>query len=309
MTQPIIIRSGKEIYQCQLPDRSIIEVRALPSLLSQIQPVVGDKIVIELQGEHHVITSVLPRHNEVYRLLIREKKKKVIASNLDLLIIVVAVSKPAFKRGLLDRYLLRSLQWELPAIVIFNKMDEFTHDKIDLVFEKKRLAFMGVKSYEVSALSEEQFDIKELKQFIEHKCALFVGQSGVGKSKIISTLSGGEYDLLSAELAKVGKGAHTTTWAELLRFKNFSLIDSPGIRTMSMEDIFVENLPYYFQDIVPWIEKCQFADCRHQENSKGCGFRSLDQNIEEQAIVLSRLESFQRLFEELSQMPSWMKKK
>lgn len=305
-----IIRSGKNHYYCQLKNGQDIEAMALPSLLKKENPVVGDYVNLIQEGDLFFISEIKERKNEIYRLIIRERKKKVIASNIDLLNIVVSVSKPVFKRGLLDRYLIRSLEWDIPTIVIFNKADELSDlNDFDLDFERKRLNFLGIQSFITSATHLGDFESRELEDTLKNKTSLFVGQSGVGKSKLISALSHGEHDLLSAGLAKVGKGAHTTTWAELLPFKNFSIVDSPGVRTMSMEDIFVENLSYYFQDIVPWIQQCKFTDCKHLENSLGCGFQNLDRNKVEEAIILSRLESYLRLYHELKEMPTWLRKK
>lgn len=308
--QAIITRSGKDFYRCQLSSGEFTEAVALPSLLEIIQPVVGDRVTLieSPDYQHKIIDSVDDRDNEIYRLLIREKKKKVIASNLNQLVIVMSIAKPKYKRGLLDRYLLRGQQWEIPSVVVFNKADEMKDD-FDIDFERKRLDFLGVDHYLVSAHEPERFEMAELKDKIENQTSIFLGQSGVGKSKIITALSDGAFDLLSGDLAKVGKGAHTTTWAELIAFDNFSIVDSPGVRSMNLDDIFKENLQYYFQDLIPWFEQCQFPDCKHRDNSKGCGFENLDEDKTEDAIVISRLDSYLRFFEQLDETPTWLRKK
>ena len=305
--QAIITRSGKDFYQCQV-DKNIVEAVALPSLLETIQPVVGDKVILKEHPDYQykIIDQVLERKNEIYRLIIRENKKKIIASNIDQLVVVMSVSKPKYKRGLLDRYLLRSLQWEIPAVVIFNKADELN---IDIEFERKRMDFLNIPHFLISAHEPQNYELQDFKKFISSQTSIFLGQSGVGKSKLISALSDGQFELLSGELAKVGKGAHTTTWAELIQFDEFSIVDSPGVRTMNLDDIFKENLQFYFQDLVPWFEQCRFPDCKHLENSKGCGFKDLDPSIEHDKVVLSRLDSYLRFFDQLAETPTWARKK
>ena len=71
------------------------------------------------------IFEVMPRSSEIWRQIKRENKKKVTASNIDLLVVVSSASKPKYKRGLVDRFLMRSAQWEIPAIHVFNKMDGY----------------------------------------------------------------------------------------------------------------------------------------------------------------------------------------
>src|SRR5690606_33888246 len=157
---------------------------------------------------------------------VREKKKKVIASNIDCLVIVTSVSKPAYKPGLIDRYLLRPAQWNIPAIVIFNKMDEFDNH-FDLEFAQQKLNQLFVKSFKVVAKNPEfgNFQLQEFKDYLKDQTAIFLGQSGVGKSKLITALSDGLVELKSNPLAKgVDKGAHTTTWAEMIDCRDFFLI-------------------------------------------------------------------------------------
>jgi len=87
-----------------------------------------------------------------------------------------------------------------------------------------------------------------------------------------------------------------------------SLIDSPGIRSFGVEDLLEEDLISYFPDIEALAVQCKFNNCEHLENSKGCSFQSLYlQNDRDAQLVLSRLESFTRMKEELSATPSYLK--
>ncbi len=304
-----VIKSARRTFDC-LPEggSEAISATAKGNLLKEGEVVVGDYVELEESAGEWVITEVEERKNRVFRRIIREQKEKTIASNLDLLVIVCAVSKPNYKRGLLDRYLIRSEQWEIPAIIVFNKMDQFT-DQFDREFEKARVASMDIPFFETCAkrdeASEEHKDqLEKLKETLKGKTSMFVGQSGVGKSKLISTLTDGAIDLESRELAKVGKGTHTTTWAELIHYKDFEIIDSPGVRTLSIEDIFEDELPHLFPDLVNLLVKCQFNNCKHQPDSKGCYFQ---EDIPNKEYILSRLDSYLRFKEEVSRIPDWEK--
>lgn len=313
-----IIKSDKRIFTCRhIETGEVVIATALGNLLKRGETlVVGDRVDIEessVEGEK-VIVSSHDRENEIFRLLIRERKKKIIAANCDRLVIVMSSSSPAYKRGLVDRYLVRAHQWGIRPVVIFNKMDEYQESDFDIKFEQLRISDLGVECFEVSALEANyrpkylELGLSELKTDLENKTAIFLGHSGVGKSHLITTLTGREVELKSAGIAKSGKGSHTTTWAEIVNYGDFSLIDSPGVRSYSLEDIDPKELIEYFPDVEEIAIRCKFSDCKHQENSKKCGFfENWEGNQDKHEAILSRLENFQRLYEELSEIPQWKK--
>lgn len=314
-----IFRSSKRIFDCQREDtKEVVPATALATLLKEDHLVVGDWVELAPPpqgGKEWVIESVHERKTSIFRNLPREQKKKVIASNVDVMMVVMSAGKPAFKRGLVDRYLARSDYWDVPAYVVFNKMDLYDEAEFDIRFEADRLKWLNVKCFEVSAekpdLSPRYLDhgLEALKEQLKNKTAILVGHSGVGKSRLITTLSNGKVELLSGELGKVGKGAHTTTWAELIDADEFTLIDSPGVRSMSLSDLTKQDLLYCFSDINEWSTKCKFpSSCTHDENSKGCFFQGLDKNKREDQLILSRLDSYKRILEEVSNIPDWLKK-
>lgn len=314
-----IFRSSKRHFDCQRSDtKEVVHATALATLLKEDHLVVGDWVELSPPpqgGEEFIIEKVIPRSNFIFRNLPREQKKKVIAANVDVMLVVVSAGKPAYKRGLVDRYLARSDYWDVPAYVVFNKMDLYQTSDFDLNFEADRLKWLDVECFEVSAENKDyspQFlpnAFGELSEKLKGKTAVLVGHSGVGKSRLITELSNGKANLLSGELGKIGKGAHTTTWSELIDAEFFTLIDSPGIRSMSLSDLTQEELLFGFSDIHEFSTKCQFSsNCTHEENSKGCFFQKLDPKKREDQLILSRLDSYKRILEEVSHIPDWQKK-
>jgi ribosome biogenesis GTPase len=78
---------------------------------------------------------------------------------------------------------------------------------------------------------------------------------------------------------------------------------------MSLSDLTKQDLLYCFSDINEWSTKCKFAhSCAHDENAKGCFFQGLDKSKEENQMILSRLDSYLRILEEVSNIPEWLKK-
>lgn len=307
-----VFKSAKREFECKLSNGEMIVATALGNLLKGDDNtiVVGDFVMID----KNTIVEVLPRFNELYRLIIREQKKKVTASNCDLLVIVSSVSRPEYKRGIVDRFLVRAHQWGIRPLMVFNKMDQYDSSLLDIQFEFDRMNNLGIECFEVSAAKEDyqcrylDLGLEDLKARLLLKTSIFLGQSGVGKSKLISRVSEGKINLLSNEVGKIGKGKHTTSWSEIVDCESMSLIDSPGIRSFGVEDLLKEELITYFPDIEEGAVKCKFSNCEHQEDSKGCYFYNLDQSTRPTQLLMSRLDSFCRMKEEVSETPSYLKK-
>ena len=307
-----IIRSSKREFDC-LIEKSGEEVKAvsLREVLKDAHPVVGDIVILEPQevDDRYAIVERVERKNEIFRRIVRSNKKKVIAANVDVILIVTSVAQPKYKPFLTDRYIARSCEWEIPMIVVFNKMDELDPD-LDLELEKKKLELIGVNYFEISNIeSDPHFkNLEELKNLLKGHLTICLGQSGVGKSKLISSLSDGKIELLSSRLAKgVEKGAHTTTWAEIIDLEDFMIIDSPGVRSLAVSDLPIEELSGYFAELHPYMEQCKFNDCKHKENSKGCGFHSLDVSKEHDLIIYNRLQSYLKMKSEIEEIPDWQR--
>jgi ribosome biogenesis GTPase len=308
-----VIKSGKRHFEVKLQNNQIIHAPALATILKIDHVVVGDYVLVgETAKGEWIISEVLTRDSLIFRNLPRERKIKSIASNVTLFIIVVSAGKPEYKRGLVDRYLVRKEEWNIPCIVVFNKMDLFQNE-FDLAFEADRLLPLGVECYEISSENSEyknqflKLGMGDLEKRIENQTTIVLGHSGVGKSRLISKLSQGKITLLSGDLGSVGKGAHTTSWAELIDCGNFKMIDSPGVRSVSIADIKINNLNDYFPDLHDKFEKCRFPNCSHQENAKDCYFKKLNPNERETELILSRLEAYQRIKSECDQSEAWEK--
>jgi ribosome biogenesis GTPase len=69
------------------------------------------------------------------------------------------------------------------------------------------------------------------------------------------------------------KGRHTTTGRSLNRLPAGGwLIDTPGIRELQLADV-KTGVDEVFEDIAALVERCRFADCRH-EREPGCAIRA-----------------------------------
>jgi len=309
--EAIIYKSARRSFECKLISTGeIIQAQAMGNLLKHDTLVVGDQIeVIADSLGAYTIHKLTDRRNLIFRRIIRENKIKPIASNLDLLLIVMTVSKPDYKRGMLDRFLTRACQWDIPTAIIFNKIDQDFDKDLSFDFEIERLKPLELEVFFTSALDQDlkhkDFpSLVDLKDFLANKTVIMLGQSGVGKSKLISALSNQEFELPSEAIGKVGKGTHTTTWTQMIEFDEFKIIDSPGIRTLSIQDITIDELTPLFPDLAQLFSKCKFNDCKHEDFSHGCFF-----NEPCSKEVLSRLESYKRIRDEILEIPDWKRPK
>ena len=301
-----IYEAHKKEFLCKIDsEEKTVSAYAKGTVLKGNKLVVGDKVLLEKTGSEYQIVELIDRKNEIFRLIVRERKKRVTAANCDLLIITTSVSKPRYKQGFIDRFTTRAYQWNVPAIVVFNKMDEFKND-FDMDFEMGRFENLGIECFEVSAKYPEnpsrfgRGSFKDLQNKLEETQAIILGQSGVGKSTLITSLSDKEIILRSNAIGRSGKGSHSTTWSEMIDFGTFRIIDSPGIRSFSLDDIYPDELINFFPDLLPISLTCQFNDCRHDSSSKGCAFYGEGTDPQIVDIIESRLLSYKRIMEEIS---------
>jgi len=309
-----IYEAHKKEFLCKIDSEDkIVSASAKRTVLKSNQLVAGDKVLLEKNGNDYQIVDLIDRKNEIFRMNIREKKKRVIAANCDLVIIATSVSMPPYKQGVIDRFAARSFQWDVPAVVVFNKMDEFQND-FDIDFEMRRFENLGIECFEVSAKYPEnpsrfgRGSFKDLQNKLVKTQTIILGQSGVGKSRLITSLSNREVILISNELGRSGKGSHTTTWSEMIDCGTFRIIDSPGIRSFSLDDISPEELINYFPDLLSISLTCRFNNCQHESSTKGCAFYGGGTDSQTADIVESRLSSYKKILEEISGTPDWQKK-
>src|SRR5215510_10324984 len=88
---------------------------------------VGDEVEIETENETEstaIITAILDRRNYINRQSPRYKHQHhIIAANLDQSMLVATLKEPRTSQGFIDRFLVASEMYHVPAIIVFNKSD------------------------------------------------------------------------------------------------------------------------------------------------------------------------------------------
>jgi ribosome biogenesis GTPase len=230
---------------------------------------VGDKVDVDkedIEEDSMIITNIYPRENYITRQSPHNKHQHhIIASNLDQSLLVATLKDPKTSQGFIDRFLVASEAYHVPAIIVFNKSDLYKKKEHEKLEDLKEI--YEANGYKVLSMSIEQNEgVEEVKALLRNKITLLSGHSGVGKSSFINIVLP-EFSLKTQDVSDwSGKGLHTTTFAEMydLPFGG-KIIDTPGLREFALMDIEKNELSHYFPEMKALLNDCRFNNCMHVE--------------------------------------------
>ncbi len=254
----------------------------------------GDRVLVEYDAGEPIIRGIAPRKSKLSRLSVDREgpPEQVIASNVDILFIVASVKQPAFKTGLIDRFLIVAENGNVQPVILINKIDLV----ISLPEEVDIYMNLGLKVIFTSCVTKQGID--EVIRLLENKVGVMAGHSGVGKTSLLKCICP-DIDALTLEVSqKTEKGRHATTNSRLYLLPNGGrLIDTPGIRSLGLWDIDPRSLDYYFPEISKFSEMCRFNDCSHVHEPE-CAVREA---VKTGDIPLIRYESYLRIRKSIEQ--------
>ncbi|HTI60024.1 ribosome small subunit-dependent GTPase A [Mucilaginibacter sp.] len=296
----LVTKSTGSWYQVQTPGGQRFDCRIKGIFrtkgITTTNPIaVGDQVDFEMEPEQDtgVITKLHPRKNYIIRKSINlSKQAQIIAANLDQAFLIVTLASPRTSLGFIDRFLVTAEAYDIPASLIFNKLDLFSDEGLEILADYKSIyENIGYPCYEVSALQGTNID--HISALITDKVTLFSGHSGVGKSSLINVLLP-DLKLRTTEISEWhDKGMHTTTFAEMFELPQGGyIIDTPGIRELGIIDIEKNELSHFFPEMRARMNQCRFNSCRHI-NEPGCAVIKAVENGE---IELSRYESYLSIY-------------
>lgn len=248
----------------------------------------GDIVELELNEkttEEAMITKILPRKNFLLRPTI---------ANLDLFVLTMACATPDFSFLLADKLLLLAEQAKIPAILVLNKTDLLPEAQVDAIVEVYRK--IGYEVFPIAAKKGQ--GIEALKARLKGKICAFGGPSGVGKSSTINSIDS-TVDLRTGSVSdKIGRGKHTTRFAELLPFAGGYIADTPGFGNLYLEGLEKEQVPLYFKEFAEYEQSCKYCPCSHTHEPV-CGVKDA---VQLGQIAASRYQSYIDILEELKEL-------
>ena len=260
------------------------------------QPAIGDWAAVRPAvpgGDDAVVRALLTRRTSFTRQAAGEETAaQVVAANVDVVLLLSALDQ-RFSLRRLERYL--TLGWQSGArpVIVLTKTD--LSDEVEqCVLEAESIAF-GVDVLAVSAVAGD--GLERLREQISGPAVTIalLGLSGAGKSTLVNRLVGRDV-LLTQDVREDGRGRHTTTHRELVALPGGGvLIDTPGMRSVSLWDDDSDAIDQTFADVQELAGSCRFSDCRH-DGEPGC---AVGEAISSGALPQERLDSYNKLLREL----------
>jgi ribosome biogenesis GTPase / thiamine phosphate phosphatase len=256
---------------------------------------VGDIVQLQPAGEEFFITAVKPRHNYIIRKASNlSKESHILASNLDLAVLVATLREPVTTTTFIDRFLATAEAYSIEPVMLLNKSDMWDEEDRELADAMKYLyKSIGYDVIFTSAVSGEGLD--EVKSITKDKVSLFAGNSGVGKSSLINVLVP-DANLRTGEISDIHHtGTHTTTFSEMISLPyGGDIIDIPGVRGFGTIDFDVHSVSHYFPEIFELSKECKYGNCTHTREP-GC---AVLEALEQQRIAQSRYASYLSILED-----------
>ena len=316
------VRVGTDETECRIKGKVL---KGVEGYYNPLAP--GDVVEVEDCGNNgsRLILGLEKRKNAFIRFNQKGQAPQLLASNVDLVLIVTSPCSPPFRPRFLDRLLLQADIAGIPAALVCNKYDlaeggSYAGLDSSLLDVEERLSDferIGCPVFRLSALTGKGLD--DFKRFIGGKFSVLAGQSGVGKSSLVKALIPDLKIKTGAINEKFNRGNHVTTQSVLLdvpiqdvpvqdvpiqdvpgteaSLLKTWIVDTPGVRRFVPSGISGEDLILYMREFAPLAGKCSYGlSCSH-ETEPGC---KIMEAVDAGVIHEDRYESFLRIREELS---------
>ena len=270
------VMTGSGIVECKARGRFRRE---------HITPMIGDNVEIDVRNGKGSITDIYPRRSRLIRPAV---------ANIDTIVVVAAAKSPDPNTAVIDKMLVNAEINGIEPIVCINKSELAECDDLISLYEHA-----GYKAIKTSA--ETGFGIDALRKQIQGKTAAFAGVSGVGKSSLLTIITGSSLETGTVS-DKISRGRHTTRHVELFPVEGGGyVLDTPGFSSIEPENITPQELADCFPEMREAKRGCRFRGCAHI-NEPDCAVKAL---VRKGEIAESRYESYKELYELQRSRNTW----
>ena len=283
----VVVTVDRGRLTCLLDDgTTVLAMKARP--LGRKGVVVGDRVRLVgdtsgAEGSLARIVEVDPRTTTLRRTADdSDPVERVIVSNADQLVIVVALADPEPRSRLIDRALVAAYAAGMDPLLCLTKSDLATPEALLALYRPLGVPYV---------VTRRGADVSAVRERLDGRTSVLVGHSGVGKSTLVNALVPAAMRSTGDVNAVTGRGRHTSTNAVMLRLPEPAsgwIIDTPGIRSFGLAHVHPDDLIKAFGDLHELTRDCP-RGCTHGFGEPECG---LDEATGDQA---ERVESFRRL--------------
>lgn len=284
---------NNEFFECRIKGKF-----RMKGIKSTNPIAVGDVVDFELDettdetvGQIH---NIHDRKNYIVRKSVNlSKQTHIIASNIDVVFLLITINNPPTTTSFIDRFLVTAEAYDIETVLIFNKIDTFDEAMLDeQLYLQHIYSEIGYKCLRIS--STEKKGIEQLKEMMIGKTSMFSGHSGVGKSTLVNALEP-NLNLKTKHISEQSKqGQHTTTFAEMYDLSfDAKIIDTPGIKGFGIVDMESAEISDYFPEFFKLKDQCKFNNCLHKEEPHCAVKEALENN----KIAWSRYNSYLKILE------------
>lgn len=221
-------------------------------------------------------------------------RERVIAANVDIVVIVASLAMPAFRPRLIDRYLVATGRGGAKPLICLTKADLLTRQEERNALERRLAPYraLGITILMVSSTTRE--GLEHLRQHLCGKTCVMTGHSGVGKTSLLNALSDTTAEKTGQVRTTDGRGRHTTSSSHLHELDNgIRLIDTPGIREFGFWRLPPEEVRKWFPELEERASGCRFHDCSHRDEPD-CAIRDA---VRQGFLARERYISYRRLMD------------
>jgi len=249
----------------------------------------ADGMILSRQDRRSVLARPQPRSAKRRGRYGAKIPVKVIAANMDALLIVASTRQPTLHHGLIDRFLIVAERGELTPLLVINKIDLAAPDETLL----KDFRALDIRICPCSALTGAGLD--GLRASLAGRRSVLAGASGTGKSTLINAIVPGASAATRPVRLRDERGRHVTAAATVYELPAGGLIvDTPGVRELGVQ-LEAPELGWYFPEFEDLAGKCRFNNCTHT-HEPACAVRAAAEAGE---IPPRRYQSYLRILQTL----------